>query len=238
MNSSLTLNIFLGFALFKILISSFFGHGIVSEVADWSPSFHLRRLLAHGRYTFLFQAKLVPDHESPKLINVSLCDYFLIVIMALAQLQRHVLGEFCDILVLSAAFSLWTVAKAFGEKVHEQIAVVGNEFCFGNEACIKPGSKPPWVVVAVEDVGSQNTWQFLFQSFQAIQNMAELVNVAFGNQVTWFLLEGLMVYAINLNVLLTASNELRRLRYVTFYCWTIMIIYFSTDIGHQLGIIR
>lgn len=235
MTSALIPHLFLSFVVFfKIIISSLFGYGIVSEIVDWTPSFHLRRLIAHGRYSFIFQAELLPDDKSPELGNASVGDYFLMVFMALAQLQRLILGDFCDIFALSAAFSLWTVSKCFADDVRESMRNDGNEICWEN----KVSRKPPWVIVVVEKADPRTSWQSMFKSFQAIQRMAELMNVAYGSQITWYLAEGLMVYAINLNCLLTASNELHRLRYLTFYGWTIMILYFSADVGHQLETVR
>ncbi len=140
------------------------------------------------------------------------------------------MGDFCDHCILAAALTLWTTASSFSADI-EDLLRIDEEW----EQQTQNGELPQIIRPRPENkhrsrTAQQQPWSLIYWNFQAIQNLASVINSALGGQVTWYMAEGLMYYSISLNSVLLTKDEFKRLYKTIFYGMTFAVLWASSDI--------
>lgn len=135
----------------------------------------------------------------------------LIAIPALAGfIFRNVAGSFGDLFLLMGVLTLWTSAKDFNEALKEKVGKM------------------------------EAKWEMVEMNWRRLQMLTKLINKAYGSNVTVFIAEVVVYYAISFNQVFiegtgSIGEELSAMiRLVLYFGSACFILLLAADVGHQV----
>ncbi len=164
---------------------------------------------------------------------------------------RSILALYADICIIAAALTLWIPAKSFANEIGTRLMKIEElQENFDENHRHQQQNHQIFNKMKLQNVAAQivkdarndhhlpSHWPSIYQNYRAIREISVHINNALGNQVTWYLAEGLMYYSSQLNTILFTDDPLQIAVTVIFYGITICILFTAADANHQVMIIK
>jgi len=133
----------------------------------------------------------------------------------LHMLSRFVQGYFCDLCIMSCVLTLWTPSYCFAN------GIIDKKYIYASKSARGEGRM-------------EKSWNKIYNQYKFLQSLSYCINMAMGNQLIFYIFESLIYYSLNLNAVLTTTNNFKRVDMILFYVITLGIFIISADACNQV----
>lgn len=243
-------------------------------IHDWTWNRWTHSLVYAGRYNFFLSSlpfpmlcnntiRIVLDGEISGYMQA--VDTNLVILTVLGSFSWHMLGPFCDFLMLMITLTLWTATKNYISKVKlgskKPVGGKGG----GMDKKSSTSSSTPSIVVGCEgddgdsiekkkieecasaenveiemDDPSLTEWKEIYEGFRYIKKLADLINNTMGTYVSTSIVENVLYYAVFFDLVFaevdTVTDWGRRVSLLFFLASTCIIFLLSADLSQRVRI--